>query len=95
MPHVINFALLINLSFPKTLKNFISTQSISITRGAGFIGFHTSVVLLASVHKLLVLDNLSNVHVNSLLAVSSIAGVPLDGHRFQFVHGDVRDAPFA
>lgn len=68
------------------------SKLILITGGAGFIGSHTCVELLASGHKLLVLDNLSNAHVDSLYAVSSIAGVPLDSHRFQFVRGDVRDA---
>ena len=65
---------------------------ILVTGGAGYIGSHTCVELLASSHSLLVLDNLCNAQVESLHRVAKIANVSLGSARMQFVHGDVRDA---
>jgi UDP-glucose 4-epimerase len=61
-------------------------ESILVTGGAGFIGSHTCVELLASGRNVVVLDNLCNSHAESLARVERIAGRPID-----FVHGDIRD----
>lgn len=51
---------------------------ILVTGGAGYIGSHTCVELLAAGYDLVVLDNLSNSSVESLRRVAGIAGVGLD-----------------
>ena len=60
---------------------------ILVTGGAGFIGSHTLVELLNAGHEVLVLDNLSNAHPESLRRVEGITGKPVP-----FVEGDIRDA---
>lgn len=78
---------------------------ILVTGGAGYIGSHTCVELLAAGYDLVVLDNLSNSSVESLRRVSEISGVGLeftlpltpshqgrgDKARLVFVEGDIRD----
>lgn len=68
------------------------TNKILVTGGAGYIGSHTCVQLLAAGHSLLVVDNLCNAQVASLNRLAQIANVPLGSSRLQFVRGDVRDA---
>lgn len=51
---------------------------ILITGGAGYIGSHTCVELLATGYDLVVVDNLSNSSVESLRRVAGISGVGLD-----------------
>lgn len=51
---------------------------ILVTGGAGYIGSHTCVELLAAGYDLVVVDNLSNASVESLRRVAGIAGVELD-----------------
>lgn len=60
--------------------------SILVTGGAGYIGSHTCVELLAAGHDLVVLDNLSNSKPAVLDRVAQIAG-----RGVAFVEGDVRD----
>ena len=48
---------------------------ILVTGGAGYIGSHTCVELLAAGYDLVVLDNLSNSYIASLERVSVIASV--------------------
>lgn len=60
---------------------------ILVTGGAGYIGSHTVVELMAKGHELLVLDNFSNSSPLVLDRVQSIAG-----HRPLLVEGDIRDA---
>ena len=61
-------------------------MKILITGGAGFIGSHTVVELLAAGHDCVILDNLSNSHQAVVTRIASIAGkTPL------LVVGDVRD----
>jgi len=48
---------------------------ILVTGGAGYIGSHTCVELLAAGYDLVVVDNLSNSSVESLWRVAGIAGV--------------------
>jgi UDP-glucose 4-epimerase len=59
---------------------------ILVTGGAGYIGSHTVVELLAAGHDVVVLDNLSNASPEALRRVESIAGRPAP-----LVEGDVRD----
>ncbi|MFP4278859.1 MAG: UDP-glucose 4-epimerase GalE [Halochromatium sp.] len=62
-------------------------MKVLVTGGAGYIGSHTCVELLAAGHALVVVDNLSNSKLESLRRVREISGRPLD-----FVRADVRDA---
>ena len=57
-----------------------------ITGGAGFIGSHTCVVLLAAGHKLLVLDDYSNSSPVALKRAQELGGGSID-----CVRGDIRD----
>ena len=59
---------------------------ILVTGGAGYIGSHTCVELLTAGHDVVVLDNLSNSSVESLMRVQQLSGKSLD-----FVEGDIRD----
>ena len=52
-------------------------EVILVTGGAGYIGSHTCVELLAAGYDLVVVDNLSNSSVESLRRVAGIAGVEL------------------
>jgi len=60
---------------------------IFVTGGAGYIGSHTCVELLAAGYDVTVFDNLSNSQPEALNRVQRIAGKTL-----QFIQGDVRDA---
>ncbi|RUO27869.1 UDP-glucose 4-epimerase GalE [Aliidiomarina sanyensis] len=59
---------------------------ILVTGGAGYIGSHTSVELLAAGYDLVVLDNLSNSSSESLERVKKISKKSL-----RFIKGDIRD----
>ena len=61
-------------------------MAILVTGGAGYIGSHTCVQLLAAGHELVVLDNLSNASRESLRRVEKISG-----KSFSFIEGDIRD----
>ena len=60
--------------------------NILVTGGAGYIGSHTLVELVAAGFDVVVLDNLSNSSPESLRRVEAITG-----RRIPFVEGDVRD----
>ncbi|REJ73385.1 MAG: UDP-glucose 4-epimerase GalE [Acidobacteria bacterium] len=60
--------------------------TILVTGGAGFIGSHTCVELLAGGHQVVVLDNLCNSSARALERVEELSGRPL-----AFVRGDLRD----
>lgn len=63
-------------------------QTILVTGGAGYIGSHTCVELIAAGHKVVILDNLSNSKPQVIDRIGQIAGkVP------QFVHADLRNLP--
>lgn len=62
-------------------------MKVLVTGGAGYIGSHTCVELLAAGHELLVLDNLSNSKPASLDRVQQISGQGLS-----FVEADLRDS---
>ena len=59
---------------------------IFVTGGAGYIGSHTCVELLATGSDVTVFDNLSNSHPEALARVDRITGKKL-----RFVRGDIRD----
>ena len=62
-----------------------------ITGGAGFIGSHTCLVLLAEGHRLIVLDNLSNGSAIAIERIAKIANVNLGSKDLELVRGDLRD----
>jgi len=62
-------------------------KRIFITGGAGYIGSHTTLVLLQAGFDVVVLDNLRNSSAESLMRVKQLAHKPLT-----FIKGDVRDS---
>jgi len=62
-------------------------RKILVTGGAGYIGSHTTLSLLQADFEVVVLDNLSNSSVESLLRVEKIAG-----RAAKFIQGDIRDS---
>jgi UDP-glucose 4-epimerase len=62
-------------------------KTILVTGGAGYIGSHTCLELLAAGYGVVVVDNLCNASASSLARVQSITGKSLDFHEV-----DVRDA---
>lgn len=60
---------------------------ILVTGGAGYIGSHTVVELLAAGHELLIFDNLVNSSPRVLARIEAISGKAP-----RFVEGDIRDA---
>lgn len=61
-------------------------MNILVTGGAGYIGSHTCVELLAAGRDVVIVDNLCNSSVVALERIGRIAG-----RTPEFVHGDVRD----
>ena len=61
-------------------------MSVLVTGGAGYIGTHALIELLATDHEVVIVDNLSNANDIALERVKSISGKALT-----FYHGDVRD----
>ncbi|MEZ2722140.1 UDP-glucose 4-epimerase GalE [Paenalcaligenes hominis] len=57
-----------------------------VTGGLGFIGSHTTVLLLQAGYEVVILDNLSNSHLQVLNAIEQLCH-----QRPQFIQGDVRD----
>jgi UDP-glucose 4-epimerase len=66
----------------------MTSETVLVTGGAGYIGSHTMVELLAAGHTVVCLDNFSNSAPEAVRRVQAIAGRPLT-----LVEGDVRDAP--
>jgi UDP-glucose 4-epimerase len=62
-------------------------KTILVTGGAGYIGSHTCLELLAAGYQVVVVDNLCNSSEESLRRVQEITGKPLT-----FINRDVRDA---
>ena len=61
-------------------------MAILVTGGAGYIGSHTCVQMLAAGHHVVVVDNLSNSSPESLNRVAQISG-----KTFPFIQADIRD----
>lgn len=61
-------------------------KTILVTGGAGYIGSHTVVELLAADYNLVILDNLSN---SSQIALDRVEQI--SGRSFHFYRGDIRD----
>lgn len=62
-------------------------MTVLITGGAGYIGSHTCIEMLRAGRNIVVLDNFSNSHAESLNRVKFITGMG-----FPIVEGDIRDA---
>ena len=70
-------------------------STILVTGGAGYIGTHTCVELLASGHRVVVVDNLVNSAAEALRRVERIAGRPLVFHRLDLLDQAALAAAFA
>jgi UDP-glucose 4-epimerase len=62
------------------------SKMILVTGGAGYIGSHTVIELLAADYRVVIIDNLSNSSLESLKRVETITGVVIP-----FVRGDISD----
>lgn len=62
------------------------SDTVLVTGGAGYIGPHTCIALIESGYRLVVLDNFSNSHLESLKRVGQITGYDVP-----YVCGDIRD----
>ena len=58
-------------------------MKVLVTGGAGYIGSHTCVALLAAGHQVVVVDDLSNSHEAVIRRVESISGQTLPFHRLR------------
>ena len=61
-------------------------MKILVTGGAGYIGSHATLELMAAGHEVVVVDSLVNAKASALKRVEEIAGQPVP-----FVKGDIRD----
>ena len=65
----------------------MGTQKVLVTGGAGYIGSHTTLLLLEAGFEVVVIDNLSNSSLESLRRVENITGKSVVFHRV-----DIRDS---
>lgn len=70
-------------------------MKVLVTGGAGYIGSHTCVELLAAGYDVVVVDNLSNSHPQALSRVEEIAGRGVDFHQVDICDRDGLAAVFA
>ena len=70
-------------------------MSILVTGGAGYIGSHTCVELLHAGYQVVVVDNLSNSKVESLLRVQEITGKNLEFYQVDLLDREGLEAVFA
>jgi len=76
------------LTFKLIHKEVDVQQHLLVTGGAGYIGSHTCLQLLAAGHQVTILDNLSN---SSKIALKRMES--LSGQNIAFIQGDLRDQP--
>jgi UDP-glucose 4-epimerase len=69
-------------------------MNILITGGAGYIGSHTLIELIANHHKVAVADNLSNSSHESLRRVEKITGTTIPFHEIDIRDADALDTIF-
>lgn len=69
-------------------------MNILVTGGAGYIGSHTVLELLRAGHDVVVVDNLSNSHEESLRRVETLAGRNLMFHQVDLLDRERLDAVF-
>tara|TARA_B100000700_G_C14991946_1_gene831758 strand:+ start:276 stop:1355 length:1080 start_codon:yes stop_codon:yes gene_type:complete len=71
-------------------------RKILITGATGFIGSHTSLLLLKAGYNLLLIDNLSNSSSNVIDKIANLAGIKENekNKRLNFFKGDIRDTEF-
>ena len=62
------------------------SETVLVTGGAGYIGSHTALALIAAGHKVIVVDNFVNSKPDALVAVSEMMG-----HEIVIIEGDARD----
>src|SRR4051794_41211061 len=72
-----------------------AAMNVLVTGGAGYIGSHTCIELLAAGHRVVVLDNFDNSSPEALERVQRIAGRTLEVHRADLLDRDATDAVFA
>ncbi len=70
-------------------------MKILVTGGAGYIGSHTVIELMAAGHDVVVVDNLSNSHVESLSRVEAISGQKVDFHQVDICDAESLSTVFA
>lgn len=61
-------------------------MKILVTGGAGYIGSHTCVALIAAGHQIVIFDNLINSHPEVINRLATITGQDIS-----FINGDIRD----
>ncbi|MGK0442497.1 MAG: UDP-glucose 4-epimerase [Pseudohongiellaceae bacterium] len=70
-------------------------MKVLVTGGAGYIGSHTCIELLAAGYDVVVVDNLSNSQLESLNRVEELAGRSVDFHQVDICDVPALDAVFA
>ncbi|GAB4165709.1 MAG: UDP-glucose 4-epimerase GalE [Terrimicrobiaceae bacterium] len=70
-------------------------MKVLVTGGAGYIGSHTVLRLLEAGHDVVVVDNLSNSHEESLRRVSQLTGRPVEFHEVDLLDRDAIGCLFA
>lgn len=75
----------------KSLAKEPGQTTVLVTGGAGFIGSHTVVELLARGYNVVILDDLSNSNAAAVDRVAQIAGVACPGPRLNFVQASILD----
>ncbi len=70
-------------------------KKILVTGGAGYIGSHTLVELVAANYQVVVVDNLSNSNAEAIKRVEKVTGQPIPLHVFDLRHQEKLDKLFA